>query len=449
MTPAGRRTPPAEDGFALIEVLVSALILAIVAGAVLNLLQASARSAGDQRHHSEAYALAQEDQARLREMRLSNLSRLPNKPQEIKLDGTLFSIASSGVFVNNKSGTASCVAGENSSDYVQITSTVSWPSTSGRKPVVIQSIVSPSSGSIDSTHGTLSINATNAKGGPLAGVGISGKGPTTFSGTTDATGCANFADLPEGNYTLTPSAPGLVNKFGEAPKAQTVGVLANNTLPVGLEYDIPGTLEVKFKYRVGSTTEFKASSANSIMVYHPISMKTVTAFKTTGGAAEPIVKAKELFPSKEPFAAYAGSCTSNDPNPKSEKEAPGAAATVGVYVQPGAGSLPPIPEIQLPALNLTVKSGTSMVSGAKVKVTGTCSFERTYTTIAGGLLPDPGLPWGAYEVCASAKVPEGKIETQRRIKTTSAVTVQSLSSGTTLNLDLSGTGSESGSTKVC
>jgi type II secretory pathway pseudopilin PulG len=449
MTPPGRIAPPAEDGFVLIEILVSALVLAIVAGAVLNLLQASARSAGDQRHHSEAYALAQEDQARLREMRLSNLSRLPTKPQEIKLDGTLFTIASSGVFVNNKSGTASCVAGENSSDYVQITSTVSWPSTTGRKPVVIQSIVSPSSGSIDSTHGSLSVSATNAKGGPLAGVGIAGKGPATFSGTTDATGCANFADLPEGNYTLTPSAPGLVNKFGEAPKSQGVGVLANNTLPIGLEYDLPGTLEVKFKYRVGSSAEFKASSANSIMVYHPTSMKTVTAFSTPGKLVEPIIKVKELFPSKEPYAAYAGSCTSNDPNPKSEKEAPGAAATVGVYVQPGAGSLPPIPEIQLPALNLTVKSGSSTVSGASVKITGTgtgtCSFERPYTTIAGGVLSDPGLPWGSYEVCASAKI----LEIQRQIKTKSPVAVQNLTSGTTLNLDLSGTGSETGKSAVC
>jgi hypothetical protein len=60
-----------EDGFVLIEILVSAIVVMIVAGAVFTLLNATARSAGEERHRSEAYAVAQEDQARLRSLRFA------------------------------------------------------------------------------------------------------------------------------------------------------------------------------------------------------------------------------------------------------------------------------------------------------------------------------------------------------------------------------------------
>ena len=45
MASRARKMPPGEDGFILIEVLVSAVILAIVAGAVLTLITATTRSA--------------------------------------------------------------------------------------------------------------------------------------------------------------------------------------------------------------------------------------------------------------------------------------------------------------------------------------------------------------------------------------------------------------------
>jgi len=76
------RTPPAqnrsgpEDGFILIEVLVSALILAIVAAAVLAVLSSTTHSAASERVRSQAAALAQEDQARMRTMRIGTLNRL-------------------------------------------------------------------------------------------------------------------------------------------------------------------------------------------------------------------------------------------------------------------------------------------------------------------------------------------------------------------------------------
>jgi type II secretory pathway pseudopilin PulG len=452
-TPA--RPSPSEGGFVLIEILVSALVLAIVASGVLALLQSTTRSAGVQRDSAKGYAIAQEDQARLRAMRLNDLDGLVQTTHP-KLDGTTFNVESTGVFVNNNEGAVSCTGENIKPDYVRITSKVTWPGMGSRKPTVIHSVFSPVNGSLNANNGAIVVSVLNAAGGGLSGVGISLSGPTTAVRTTDETGCAIFGDIPAGNYTMTPTATGLVGENGKPPAAKTVGVTMGATKPVELRYDLPGSFAVPFAYRVGSSTEFKPSNQSSIMVFNQ-GLETAKSFSSVGGIPAATIEAKELFPFTSPYAVYAGSCTSNNPNPKSEAGAPGAAAVTPIVVPRGAAYPPPVPSVQVPALNLTVKTGSTPIIGAKVKITGTCSFERIYATvektivkgtekiIEKGVLEDPGLPWGTYEVCASAKVLEGKTEVSRRIKK-SSIAVQNLTSGTVLNLDVSGSGSESGKT---
>lgn len=447
------RQSPSEGGFMLIEVLVSALILAIAASGVLALLQVTTNSAGEQRDGSKGYAIGQEDQARLRAMQLGALNNLKQITHP-KLDGTVFEVESTAVFINNKSSATNCkgTGQELKPDYVQLTSKVTWPGMGPRKPVVFRSVFSPVNGSVDPKNGALAISALNAAGGGLSGLGLSLTGAKTATATTDENGCAIFVELPEGNYTLTPSAAGLVGENGKPPAAKTVGVTLTQSTPIEFRYDLPGSFIAPFAYRVGSTTEFKESSQSSIMVFNQ-GMETAKSFSTTGSIPAPTIEAKGLFPFASPYAVYAGSCTSNNPNPKSEPSSPGAAAVAAITVPRGAAVLPPVPQVQVPALGLTVKTGSTPIVGAKVKITGTCSFERTYTTVEKttikgtekivekGVLADPGLPWGTYEVCASANV----AGVNRRIKKTS-VAVQTLTSATALNLDVSGTGSEANQT---
>lgn len=435
MTPARtQKTRASEEGFALIEVLVSALCIAAVGGAVATTLQATARTASDSRNHTMAQAIAMEDQARLRSTRISSLNKLGKTPQTypVTLDGTTFTVTSTGVFVNNTSQTASCTTGETSADYIRITSRVTWTALGERPPVEVESIVAPSNGSLDPGHGTLTFSAINAAGKPLPGVGISGTGSGTFSGTTDASGCATFADLPAGNYTVTASAPGLVDKFGKAPTTlnPSPGVNPSATNTAQLQYDIPGTIEASFKYRVGSSpTEFKASNQRSIAVYNSGTGQPTPTFVSGGSTPVASIKQASLFPFTSKYAVYAGSCTDNNPNPTSNPLAPGAGAVAGFELTPGAtvqGA------IHLPALNLVVKDGSTLLSGAKVKITGTCSFSREYTTTTGGVLPDAGLPWGTYTICAQ----KGSGSSTRR-KIVSNQAVQNLTTGTSVTIDLS------------
>jgi hypothetical protein len=181
-------------------------------------------------------------------------------------------------------------------------------------------------------------------------------------------------------------------------------------------------------------------------------MTAAKTILTAGGVREATVNATPLFPFTSPYTLYAGSCASNNPNPKGEANPPGAAAIANVVAPAGASAAPVT--IQLPALNLTVKNGAKLLSGARVTVTDKVCKEslgnlvkRVYTTNASGNQSattggpaEPGLPWGSYEVCASAELKAGE---NRRVKVTTA-TVENLTSGTTLAIDLS-TG-ESGKT---
>lgn len=444
MTPPGRRTPPAEEGFALIEVLVSALVLAIVAAGVLALLQATTRSAAAERSHAEAYAIAQEDQARLRSLRLSALNRL-EETRTVTVDGNQFTVKSQGVFVNNtKRQPASCTTGETSADYVQITTTTSWPE--GHQPVVMQSIISPSNGSLDPNHGTLLVTTKNAAGNPLAGVGLSGSGPGNFSGTTDSTGCANFSDLPAGTYEVTASGAGLVGKDGLSPHAEPGGVIAGSSAPLVLQYDYGATMQVEFEYRVGSGSTYSPATIDSVFFSNLLGS---AAYWTPTKARELSIKATPIYPFPAADSIWAGSCKGNNP---------GTGAAMGTYTfQPGEVVTAPL-KLKVPAFEITVKKEGLPLKGATITITDeNCNdssgqpLTRSYTSETNGRQsnssigqPEYGLPFGTYKICASASYSG----TLHRLRET-GVSVQSLTSTTSRTLSLSGASAETGSSKTC
>lgn len=438
--PPAQKPVPGEAGFILIEVLVSALVITIVAGAVLALVSATTRSAATERTQAEAYGLAQEDQAQMRTMRIAKLERLNSERKET-LNGTTFTIRSQGVYVNSKTGNESCTEGESSADYVRITSTVSAPTL--HTPVTMQSIVAPSTGSVDANHGTISFSVKNGAGQGLSGVLLEGTGTANFSGSTDESGCAVFSSLTPGNYKVTASAAGMINPAGETSTKKEIGVLANGTQVVSLLFDRGGTVEPKFVYRVGSSSELLPAAVDSMALFNSESGSSALLSGTPGGTRTPTLKKENLFPFKTKYTIYAGSCETSNPDPKEEKpENDAALAKVAV---PAGETVSPAPQIQVPALNLTLTSSGSPVSGARVTVTDSqCKYnsvnvKRVFTTNSGGHLAspttgveEPGLPWGKYTVCAS--VPSGS--SYRKVETSSPVAVENLSTGTSLALSL-------------
>jgi Tfp pilus assembly protein PilV len=451
------RAPFHEEGFVLIEILVSALVLTIASAGVVTLLATTTGSQAEQRHSSEAYALAQEDQARMASMRLSTLNRL-DQTRTVKLNKTNFQVRSRGVFINDKTSTPSCGVGTSSADYVEITSSVSWNGMNPGEKAKIVSLLSPSNGSLDSNNGTLAISVTTQSQVPVPNVYVSG-GSGAFAGYTGASGCAVFADLPAATYSTTISgeAAGVVNKNGSYTEQKSLTAVGGDTKTTAFEFDRPGTIPVNFKYRVGSSSEFKTSGADSVVANNS-GMTAGRVIWTPGTLREPTVNATPLFPFTSTYFLYAGSCASNNPDPEGKGLNPAAVASV---VAPRGGTAAAA-TLQLPALETVVKNGSTALAGAKVTITDkACKdangnfVKRTYTTNAAGMpsnsqtgLAELGLPWGSYDLCVSANI----AGTNRR-KTVPAVTVKNLAAatlagGTTSTIDL-GSGAETGTGMTC
>jgi hypothetical protein len=421
----------------IVEVLVASILVVLVSLGALGAIDAANRSTAEERHRAAAHGVAEADQARMRSMRISDLANLDQTDQVVE-DGTTYTVASRGEFVTNNTGTASCDEGTASADYIRITSTVTWPSIGSRPPVVAESIVSPPSGSIAADRGALAIEVLDAQGNGIPNVGISGSGAGAFNGTTGSTGCVIFGNLPEGDYTLSTSGvtSGFVDRDGNPPDNHPTSVIGESTNTVVLQYAQPGSAVVTFTTKVGSS--LVASKADSIMVFNT-GMSTPKTFGTPGTQTTSIT-ATPLYPFTTPDAVYAGTCEGDNPNPNDAEPPPVPQAVADVTV-PAGGSAPAT--IQLPALFITVRSGTSsfspgsLVSGATVRIADrncpddpTPGFKRTFLTNSQGTLDNPGLPYSSYDVC---------VGNSSKHKTVTDVSVQNMTSGTTLSTFYLGT----------
>lgn len=428
-----------ERGSILLEALVSGIMLVITAVGVFSAFEAGTRASAEERHRAQAEGLAQTDLTRMRTMRISDLSNL-QESKVVTIEKTPYTIKSAAEYETDKTGTASCEKGTSSADYIQIRSTITWPSIGTRAPVVEQSLVAPPNGSVSEHSGSLAIQLENGENEGIAGVGLTGTGPATFAGETGETGCVIFGDLPEGEYTLTPVISGLnlVDPNGAPPQAQTTSVVGESTNTLALQYDEAGQVTAKFTTTVGGQPV--AAKADAIVAFNS-GMKVARVFGTPG-TPSPEVTAKPLFPFSSAYSIYPGSCNEDNPG----ESAPDAAIGEVELLPRGEAAV----SIQMPPLNLTVWSGKesskgSVVAGAAVKITDTKCKNKggqplKYTTEAAGHLAEPALPYSTYEVCAYNSS-TNRHNTKTNIKVPASA--GAIETGTTLNIYL---GSGSGAT---
>ncbi len=379
----------------IVEVLVAAVVVVTAGLATMTAVDAASHSGAEERHHAQAAGVAQQDQARMQSMRIADLANL-NQTRTVTVGGNNYTVQSRGDFVTDDTGTASCDSNA-SADYIKITSTVSWASKGSRPPVVAESIVTPPAGSIDADHGALAIEVDDATATGIQGIDVNGTGPSSFHGTTSALGCVLVGDIFAGDYTITASglAAGLVDVDGNAPGPVHTSVVGQSTNTLGLQYDRPGSLTIDFTTMIAGI--LTTTKADSVMVFNT----GMTAAKKFGTVGSPVasITASSLFPFSSPDTVYAGACSGDNPNPGDLDPPPVPQAIASTLVPPGGSGNA---TIQLPSLNLKVLGAGSLpILGAHVVVTDTvCGTKRTLTTSVLGLLTNPGLPYGTYDICA-------------------------------------------------
>jgi Tfp pilus assembly protein PilV len=162
-----RRIAGEEGGIALIEVLVSAIVLVIVAAGAFTAFSAGTRATALERNRARANALAEQELERVRALRIGDLSSL-NLTRTLSADGTTYTINSLSQFLTEIATTSTCASGAGSRDYLRLTASVTWPNMGPHPAVTASTIVSPPSGSLVPNSGSLLINLTTrpAPGSP-------------------------------------------------------------------------------------------------------------------------------------------------------------------------------------------------------------------------------------------------------------------------------------------
>lgn len=389
----------------MIEVMVSALLVAIIAVAMFNGFDAAGRATADERAHAQADALAQQDEDRLRGKQISQLSGL-SETHTVTYNGTEYTITSKAKFVSDATANESC-SGNESADYIQTTSEVGWRALKSRPKVVETGVIAPHIG------GSLHVQVINANGSGVAGMTVVATGPSPSTGTETATtgpnGCVIFGSVEPGEYKVTTYQTGYVEKNGnsEPPTSEQSATISNGTTTdKEFEFDLAGEQRVKFVGKAAAGTE----TGDTFVIFNT-SMTQFRPFGTAETYNTTLATPKTVFPFTSAYTVYAGSCEADDP-------AGVKSSNVDVTNIVPAGSYAEA-TVTEPPVNIAVWSGKSssspgqLIEKAQVWVEDTgCKTvirkpEKTETN-ASGALPHPGLPFGKFKLCVTGGVNGGK-----------------------------------------
>lgn len=407
MTPARRlldRLRSEEAGFGLIEVIVSASLLVLVASGVYLGLDAASATSGINKHRSIASALAQQDQDRMRAMAVAELSNYRDTAT-LRVGGVTYTVRSTASWVTDTTGAPGC-ANENdpgyapadgatrgsAAHYLRIASEVTWPSMTV-PPVTIESVVAPPIGSFGTNLGSLAVHVRDRDGAGVPGVSVSLTGPQSHVGVTNQQGCVLWGYLPIGNYQVSLAKQGYVDRNAMSNPSRQVSVVGEATTTVAFDYDLGGRIQASYETLVDGQPTPAAAEAFSIVGPH----LTVPLPPVGDGIPAPVHTSGLVFPDTAPYGVYSGACAGADPTAYRQDAqlalvAPGAVVPVTVRVPP---------------VDVRVLRDSRPVEGATVRLTATasgCGGTTTRVTGADGFLTERGMPYGTYSVCAQATI---------------------------------------------
>jgi Tfp pilus assembly protein PilV len=392
--------PSSQRGDTLIEVLVSALLLAVIVVGTLTGLNSANRSTSIDRERSQADALAQQEEDQLRSEPIAKLSELSATHEviqrEVNASGTTYVISSTAQYISDATATSSCSSTTPKADYIQTTSKVTWHELGTGKPVVETSVISPPADS------ALIVQVTNQAGEPVPSMNVAATGATNMTSETSTDGCAILGVSP-GEYNLNVSRAGYVDEDGFPNSNENIVtntpfyVVAENTVKKQFQFAPSGTIKVRFE-----NTHTKAPALGESFVYANTLM--FPAFKAfpTGSSYTPsyTLSNTSVFPSKATYSAYAGTCEADNPHTvNSSIVVPAQLVTPGKTMEATAG-LPPI------AVKVLAGSSKSLPGGgaahAPVALTDTgCGTTRNLETNGSGELVY-AAPYGKYSLCVTS-----------------------------------------------
>jgi prepilin-type N-terminal cleavage/methylation domain-containing protein len=297
-----------QAGYSVIELLVAITIFALVlAAASLGLGRALSLDRSNRRRSTAAYLASQQ----LEEVRAKAFDQvavgtttcvysapgpdcnLPS-PYTVTRQVSWTAPGSTSTACNVPSGSGSGLA------YKRVTVTVTWTDMRGVAPVSSQTL-----------H--ILVRLFDRDAAPLVGHTVTLSGPASATQQSTDEGCAFFAYLDPGTYTVTLNTttptPGYVDRQGNQPAVQTVAVTASQISTLQFDYDRAATLQV------GLTTPASAvipagiamTVANSNLT---VGTRSFPESSTGSGATRTVTP---LFPYTSGYEVWAGDCADADP----------------------------------------------------------------------------------------------------------------------------------------
>ncbi len=406
-----------EDGMTLVEVLVSILLVGLIALSFLG-LDAVGRTSADQRRVAQASQVAQQDQERLRGMSADQLATL-NQTRTMTLDGTTFTVTSTGKYQSATSGSDSCAASASAADYAKVVSSVDWTA-NNRNPVVQQSLITPRIG------GSLVVQAIDQGAVGIADATVTATGSedatsgVVRSGLTDSGGCVIFGSLPVGSYSVSTALAGYLDSAGNATPTSSITTTPGSSTNLTVRLGQPGKISATFTGIRNSTINVPARAPAISWINPNMSIAGILDPSTNENTS--LTTGQTIFPfiTTDPttftnnYTVYAGRCASAMP--------PSATLPAPTNNQQSYATVPPagaatstsngLVTVKMPIINLTVTYNGGAVKPAHVTLTDSCG-DTWSPTIASptskpstGWLAFPGQPYGAgYTVCADYDVP--------------------------------------------
>jgi Tfp pilus assembly protein PilV len=383
----------------LIEVVISAMLVAIIAIATLTGFDTAGRATADERQHNQATLLAAKDEERLRGMNVTELGRLGTVTLPlVKEDGTSYTIQSKAQFVSAAKEEEACETTGGSADYIRTTSNVTWPAL-GKREAVSQSSIVPVP-----TSTSLLVNVRNQANEGVEGAIVKVTGKTTkatVEQTTPISGCVIFGAMADSKVEVTATKAGWITESGEEEPPAKEATLSKTAL-VTATFTIaqPGSILAEFE-SAGTPVQ-----GDTFYASHT-SFEGATVGGTAGTYAS-TAKLEGLFPfatpgtppGESPYTAYAGECSTenNAELVASPNNVVGGKKEVTdrlVQVNPGATTTV---RVEVPAVRVELYEGSlptskgSLDSKAEAKITN-CGVSRVMKTTSAGALERPNQPY--------------------------------------------------------
>jgi len=402
----------ADGGFLILEVIVSAAILLMVSLATFAALDKSDALAGNQERRTTAANLAQSELERVRSLPaldVANLRPGGSGKSTQTLNGITYTISTTTKWLTDGKTESDCTSSNGGMDYLQASTSVSWPLMGNAKPVTMSALITPTAGTgADQTTGSFSAQIVDRDSNGIAGLPLTLLGDQNFTDPTNVNGCVTWGLLPVANtWELKASIGGFVDVDGNPTIDDTnIGLTGGGVVKRQYMYDHAGWTQANIETIDNYGNVVASPAQTTLQIANPgmsggiakaVALSLPTAPPGSAGVwdGSPSGTPLNLFPFAAPDELYVGTCTADEP------QAPASP----VYVNIPRNGVKPAGNVLAPAQQPTVKNsaGTVAVAGAKVVVTDACGTSYTRYTNSVAQLDDPGFPYfQTGYLCASS-----------------------------------------------